>query len=213
MKIASKQADACKKKSFINQKITYPAQKNPSICWTLLIFHSTLSLHIEKDTPCSALFDRRMMGAVIFLQKSRHSIFSARSQDQGQNMKTQMLIYGWIYFYGHPILDWMDGFGNNYVTFLMDAECFFLLSGKLKYPWVHFSFLFDLFLANTDFKAIDDSTVTTFKKTNICQPLPQSFLRLLRLCSICPCSEQCHTECACQKQQGYCSILSPLPKI
>lgn len=55
MKIASKQADACKKKSFINQKITYPAQKNPSICWTQLIFHSSY-LCTSKKTPLVLLF-------------------------------------------------------------------------------------------------------------------------------------------------------------
>lgn len=44
----------------------------------------------------------------------------------------------------------------------------FFLSGKLKYQWVHFSFLFGLFLAeHTDFKATDDPTMTTLKKIHL----------------------------------------------
>lgn len=41
-----------------------------------------------------------------------------------ENMKTQMLIYGWIHFYGQHILDWMDGFDSIYAAFLTDAEQF-----------------------------------------------------------------------------------------
>lgn len=51
----------------------------------------------------------------------------------------------------------MDGFGNNCAVFFIGHRMFVLLSGKLKYQWVHFSFLFDLCLAgHTDFKATDD---------------------------------------------------------
>lgn len=98
----------------------------------------------------------------------------------------------------------MDGFGNNDCSFFNGCRILFLLLGKLKYQWVHFSFLFDLFLAgHTYFKATDDPTVTTLKKSNACQPLPQSFLRLLMFNL---------SLLGAMTQQGYCNILSPLTK-
>lgn len=59
-------------------------------------------------------------------------------------------------------------FWQELCSFFNGCRMFFLLSGKLKYQWVHFSFLFDLFLAgHTDFKATDDPT-TTILKNKIC---------------------------------------------
>lgn len=119
---------------------------------------------------CSFLIGEWWVQSCFKDMKSRHQAIQSFQQDHRIRAKAWKTWKPrcWFMvntFLWQPYLRLNGWFWQEVRSFFNGHKMFFLFSRKLKYQWVHFSFLFDLFLAeHTDFKATDALTMTTLKK-------------------------------------------------